>query len=169
MTGGVGDDTYVVDNAGDVVIEAGERRHRHGAVVGQLHARRQRREPDALGTANINATGNELANSLLGNTGRNVLDGGLGADMLTGGGGGDTFRFSTALGPDNVDRILAFNHNADTIQLDHDVFAALGSGALAAGAFNSGAVATQADDRILFDAASSRSTTTPTAWAGWTP
>ena len=47
MTGGDGNDTYVVDNAGDVVTEAATgARHRHGAVVGQLHARRQCREPD---------------------------------------------------------------------------------------------------------------------------
>ena len=31
MTGGAGNDTYVVDNAGDVVIEAARRGHRHGA------------------------------------------------------------------------------------------------------------------------------------------
>ena len=46
MTGGLGNDTYVVDNAGDVVDGSARRRHRHGAVVGQLHARRQCREPD---------------------------------------------------------------------------------------------------------------------------
>ncbi len=36
----------------------------------------------------------------------------------------------------------------------HTVFAGLRNGALTAGAFNMGAVATQADDRILFNAAS---------------
>ena len=45
--GGDGNDIYVVDNAGDVVTEAAQRRHRHGAVVDHLHARRQCREPDA--------------------------------------------------------------------------------------------------------------------------
>ena len=48
MTGGAGNDTYVVDNAGDV----GDRSCRTRAptrcrAVGHLHARRQRREPDA--------------------------------------------------------------------------------------------------------------------------
>ncbi|MDO8976781.1 M10 family metallopeptidase C-terminal domain-containing protein [Reyranella sp.] len=154
MEGGEGDDTYVVDNAGDVVTELA-----NGGTdlvrSGVSHTLAAHVENLTLtGKANIAATGNELANILTGNAGRNVLDGGLGADVLAGGGGGDTFRFSTALGLDNIDRILAFNHNADTIQLDHAVFAALGAGALAVGAFNLGPVATQADDRILFDAAS---------------
>ena len=46
MIGGLGNDTYIVDNVGDVVTENAQRGHRHGAVVGHLHARRQRREPD---------------------------------------------------------------------------------------------------------------------------
>ena len=154
MTGGGGNDTYVVENAGDVVIEAMDGGtdavrswidYTLGANVEKL---------SLYGTANIDGTGNELANGLLGNSGRNVLDGGLGADTLTGNGGGDTFRFSTALGADNVDRITAFDHAADTIQLDDAIFAALGTGALDAGAFNTGPVATQADDRILYDTAS---------------
>ena len=40
MIGGAGNDTYIVDNAGDVVTEALERGHRHGAALGQLRARR---------------------------------------------------------------------------------------------------------------------------------
>ena len=36
------------------------------------------------GTANINATGNALANVLTGNSGNNVLDGGTGADTMIG-------------------------------------------------------------------------------------
>ncbi len=154
MTGGGGNDTYVVENAGDMVIEAADGGtdavrswidYTLGDNVEKLSLQ---------GTANINGTGNELANSLLGNTGRNILDGGGGADVLTGNGGGDTFRFSTALDAGNVDRITAFDHAADTIQLDDAIFAALGAGALAAGAFNTGPAATQADDRILYDIAS---------------
>jgi Ca2+-binding RTX toxin-like protein len=154
MSGGGGDDTYVIDDAGDVVIEqAGGGTdmvqswvsHALGANVERLKL---------VGSADIDATGNELANALMGNGGHNLLDGGLGADILAGGGGGDTFRFSTALGPDNVDRIAAFDHAADTIQLDDAIFAGLGLGALGAGAFNLGAAATQADDRILYHAGS---------------
>ena len=41
MVGGLGNDTYVVDALGDVVTEGAQRRHRHGAVLGRLHARRR--------------------------------------------------------------------------------------------------------------------------------
>ncbi|MFN4017796.1 MAG: M10 family metallopeptidase C-terminal domain-containing protein [Reyranella sp.] len=154
MAGGAGNDTYIVDNAGDVVTELadGGTDMVRSSVSHTLSANVE--NLTLLGKANLTATGNELANLLTGNGGRNVLDGGLGADVMAGGGGGDTFLFSTALGPGNVDRILLFNHKGDTIQLDDSVFTALGTGALAAGSFNLGVAATQADDRILFDAAS---------------
>lgn len=42
---------------------------------------------------------------LSGGAGSDLLDGGLGADSLHGGAGEDSFRFSTALGDGNVDRI----------------------------------------------------------------
>ena len=41
----------------------------------------------------------------------------------------------------------------DRLYLDHTIFGALSSGALAAGAFKVGAVATDADDRIIYDSA----------------
>ena len=43
------------------------------------------------GTANLNGTGNSLANSLTGNAGNNILDGGAGADTMAGGLGNDTY------------------------------------------------------------------------------
>ncbi len=57
------------------------------------------------GSANINATGNDLNNTLLGNDGNNiltagagndVLDGGLGKDTLIGGAGNDIYTVSTS-------------------------------------------------------------------------
>ena len=48
------------------------------------------------GSANINGTGNSLANVLTGNSGNNVLDGGLGADTMSGGGGNDTYIMDNA-------------------------------------------------------------------------
>jgi Ca2+-binding RTX toxin-like protein len=154
MSGGNGNDTYVVENAGDVVIElvGGGTDSVQAWTSYTLTANVEKLK--LYGSADIDGTGNELANTVAGNTGHNILDGGFGADTLNGGGGGDVFRFSTALGADNVDRIFIFDHAADTIQLDHAVFASLGTGALAAGAFNKGTSATQADDRILFDSAS---------------
>jgi Ca2+-binding RTX toxin-like protein len=43
------------------------------------------------GSADLDATGNNLANALIGNSGANVLDGMAGADKLTGGAGNDTY------------------------------------------------------------------------------
>jgi Ca2+-binding RTX toxin-like protein len=153
MAGGGGDDTYVVDMAGDMVVELanGGTDEVRSWVSYQLGANVERLQ--LHGTADIDGAGNELVNMVAGNSGRNILDGGLGSDLLLGGGGGDTFCFSTALGTSNVDRIQTFNHASDTIQLDQAIFAGLGLGGLAAGAFNLGAVATQADDRILFHSA----------------
>ncbi len=91
---------------------------------------------------------------LEGGAGSDLLDGGLAADVLTGGAGEDTFRFSTALGDGNVDRITDFRVADDTILLDNLVFAALGEdGPLAAGALYRSASGTahDADDRILYD------------------
>lgn len=92
--------------------------------------------------------------ALAGGGGADLLDGGLGADTLDGGSGADSFRFSTALGSGNVDRILDFNVSADTILLDSLVFADLGGdGPLAGSAFHRSAagVAEDALDRILYD------------------
>ena len=154
MIGGLGDDGYVVDNAGDLVVElAGQGIDTVRSSIDYILA--DNVEILVLtGSANLNATGNELDNTLVGNGGSNILDGGLGSDSLSGGGGGDIFRFSAAPGANNIDAIAAFDHAADTIQLDSIVFAAIPAGPLAAGAFNTGAVAAEADDRILYDAAS---------------
>lgn len=43
------------------------------------------------GSGDINATGNDLANTLTGNDGANQLDGGAGVDKLIGGKGDDTY------------------------------------------------------------------------------
>ena len=153
MTGGDGNDIYMVENAGDLVTELanGGTDAVRSWVSYTLTANVE--NLSLYGTASIDGTGNGLDNILTGTTGHNLLDGGAGADILIGQGGGDTFRFSTALGTDNVDRIKAFDHAGDAIQLDDAVFAGLSVGALAAGAFRLGAVATEADDRILYNAA----------------
>ncbi|RWP34141.1 calcium-binding protein [Mesorhizobium sp.] len=112
-------DSYTVDNIGDVVDETGTRgvdtvnssisyslsdtAHALGAIEGLT----------LTGTANIDGTGNALANTLTGNAGNNHLSGlggkdtigggngndtiagGLGSDLLTGGTGADTFVFNS--------------------------------------------------------------------------
>ena len=60
----------------------------------------------------IYGTGNELANTLIGNTSNNILDGGLGADTLKGGKGDDTYVV------DNLGDIITENANEgnDSVQ-----------------------------------------------------
>lgn len=100
--------------------------------------------------------GSSSDNTLSGGAGNDMINGGLGNDSLYGGTGLDTFRFSLALGPTNVDRINDFVTADDTIQLENAIFAKLtATGTLAAGSFvsASGAVALDANDYILYDTA----------------
>ena len=97
--------------------------------------------------------GDAGADRLYGGRGSDLLDGGLAADLLVGGAGEDSFRFSTALGDGNVDRIRDFDVLEDTILLDGSVFEEAGDeGALSFGAFHGSATgaAQDADDRIIY-------------------
>ncbi|MEY9324248.1 Ca2+-binding RTX toxin-like protein [Sinorhizobium fredii] len=108
-----------------------------------------------LGTGNTNATGNGLANTLIGNSGNNILNGGAGNDKLTGGLGNDTFFFNSTLSATtNVDSVTDFNVANDTIRLENSVFTAIvGTGALTAAQFvkNTTGLAADASDRIIYE------------------
>ena len=154
MIGGAGNDTYYVDNTGDVVSEAADGGIDlvHSTISFALGANVERLTLD--GTGNTIATGNALDNILTGNSGNNVLDGKGGIDTLTGGGGNDTFLFDTALGGGALGNIADFSVGTDLIKLDHTIFAAAGAvGALSAAAFTTGTAATDADQRIVYDSA----------------
>ncbi len=90
LAGGDGNDTYVV-GLGDTVTEAAN----HGtdtvqsAISYTLAANVE--NLTLTGTGAINATGNELDNTLTGNSGANVLDGGAGNDAMSGGSGNDIY------------------------------------------------------------------------------
>ncbi|GAB5606513.1 hypothetical protein TK5_25940 [Sideroxyarcus sp. TK5] len=90
MAGGTGDDTYIVDDTGDVAIEA------MNAGIDSVQSSVTHTLSDNVenltltGAASINASGNALDNILTGNSSANVLDGGAGADTLIGGQGNDT-------------------------------------------------------------------------------
>lgn len=89
MSGGSGNDTYLVDNTGDVLTEmANEGMDTVRSSIS--HALGANLENLVLtGTAAINGTGNELNNLLMGNTGNNILTGGVGVDTLIGNAGND--------------------------------------------------------------------------------
>jgi microcystin-dependent protein len=89
--GGAGNDTYFVDNAGDIVTEsAGQGTD---AVFSTAHfALPLNVETLVLqGGADLQGYGNDLVNKLYGNVGNNLLDGRVGADIMAGGAGNDTY------------------------------------------------------------------------------
>ena len=109
------------------------------------------------GNAGANAIdGGGGLDTLTGNAGNDLLNGGAGNDVLIGGLGNDTFLFNNAPHTTaNRDRITDFNVAADTIKLENSVFTALGTatGRLDADLFFKGAAAHDADDRIVYNAA----------------
>jgi phospholipase/lecithinase/hemolysin len=151
-----GNSTYIVSHSSAVILErAGEGYDTVQSSVSyvlQANASiEQLRTYSDAGTASVNLTGNDLAQTIVGNAGNNIIDGKSGADSLWGLAGNDTFAFSAKLGSGNVDRIYDYNVSSDTIRLDDAVFYGLSLGALAPGAFATGSVAQQADDRIIYD------------------
>jgi len=96
MTGGAGDDAYYVDNSADTVIElsGGGTDSVYSTVSYTLSNHIEKLM--LLGTANLNATGNSLANVLIGNTGNNILNGGAGNDTMKGGAGNDTYHVNSS-------------------------------------------------------------------------
>ena len=92
MQGGIGNDTYVVDEAGDVVTEAagqGTLDKVNASIDYTLGANVENLE--LLGSDNLSGTGNTLANNIIGNAGNNLIDGGAGVDTMSGGAGDDTY------------------------------------------------------------------------------
>jgi Ca2+-binding RTX toxin-like protein len=86
-----GDDIYIVDNVGDVVVEtAGQGTDEVRSSIS--YSLTSHVENLVLtGSGNINGTGNSEVNVITGNSGDNRLDGGAGADTLNGGAGNDTY------------------------------------------------------------------------------
>jgi Ca2+-binding RTX toxin-like protein len=110
MDGGLGNDTYVVDNNFDVIVEAAAQGTDtvKSAISYVLGADSNLENLTLTGSAAINATGNQVSNTLTGNSGSNVLDGGAGNDVLVGGKGADTL-----IGGAGVDR-FDFNYLTDS-------------------------------------------------------
>src|SRR4029450_2328612 len=96
MIGGIGNDAYIVENAGDVVIEsAGEGYDTVSAEISYTLAANVEALRLDRTDLSLSGTGNDLDNFIQGNDGANTLDGGLGADDLRGG-GSDDFVFGGA-------------------------------------------------------------------------
>jgi trimeric autotransporter adhesin len=98
LVGNEGNDTYFIDAAGDVIIENADEGTDtvFSTITTTLGANLE--NLTLIGTAAINSTGNEFANTLTGNTGANILNGMAGNDTLDGGKGND--RMYGGLGDD---------------------------------------------------------------------
>ena len=112
-----GNDTYIV-GAGDTVIEEVNGgidlvKAYVSYVLGD-----NLENLSLLGSANLDATGNALANTLIGNDGNNTLDGGAGVDTLRGGKGDDTYIVDLSAKNALEDKLFEnLNEGNDTIEL----------------------------------------------------
>jgi Ca2+-binding RTX toxin-like protein len=94
--GGLGNDTYIVDNYSDVITESGGQGTdvvrtstsyvlTYGAEIELLET------SDPNGTAALTLVGNSSGNNIIGNNGDNIISGEGGADQATGRAGNDTY------------------------------------------------------------------------------
>jgi VCBS repeat-containing protein len=96
MAGSSGNDVYVVDQAGDRVIEAEEEGWDAVQVSGMNeYALSEHVEELQMGEGVAVGVGNNLDNRLIGNDRANTLDGGAGADSMFGGMGDDSYLFDS--------------------------------------------------------------------------
>ncbi|EGF93199.1 hemolysin-type calcium-binding repeat 2 copies family protein [Asticcacaulis biprosthecium C19] len=116
LTGGAGNDTYYIQNAGDNVVEVsgGGSDVIFSSVTYSLNLRYA--ETLILnGSDNVNATGNSLGNTLGGNFGSNIINGKGGADNLSGGFGADIFLFDANSGTDTITDFSAAQNDSINI------------------------------------------------------
>ncbi|TPK56152.1 calcium-binding protein [Mesorhizobium sp. B2-4-19] len=126
MQGGLGNDTYYVDNAGDHVIEViGQGTDNVQAYVSFNLSGQELENLQLRSAANINGIGNSVANVIGGNSGNNIIDGLGGADTMSGAQGNDTYYVDNAgdrvvdvagQGTDNVQAYVSFNLSGQELE-----------------------------------------------------
>lgn len=162
MEGGEGIDVFIVDNAGDVVVENANEGDNDLVITSisyTLGVNVERLALNAEVTTPIDGTGNDANNLIVGNAGVNTIDGGAGNDILfsgagrdrmTGGAGADRFVLSAPRS--GVDRISDFNkREGDVLVVDSDDFAGLRQGNLRRSQFVQGTKALDRNDRFIYN------------------
>jgi Ca2+-binding RTX toxin-like protein len=145
--GGLGGDTYIVDNVGDVVVELPDNSNNAIDLVESSITYTLPAEVESLtltGSAGVNGTGNNLQNNIRGNFSNNILSGSSGNDVLDGAGGNDAllgesgndiliggsgsdqFVFMSSFSVAGVDTITDFNiFSGDKVILSKPIFSSL--------------------------------------------
>lgn len=172
LVGGQGNDSYTVENIGDIVTEnTSEGTDSVSSSISYILGANLEKLT-LSGSDDLDGTGNELSNGLTGNSGANDLygmagrdtlsgglgddwlSGGLGGDTLTGGAGKDRFVFDVLDTFSNRDTIKDFEHGIDDILISRSAFYAFAgslAGALSTSAFVVGVAATTAAHRIVYN------------------
>jgi serralysin len=176
LEGKAGNDVYLVDVAGDVVIEAAGGGIDTVLATVTIALAAHVENVGLTGTVAIGATGNAENNRITGNAGDNalngaegndrlsglggndVLEGGLGRDGLTGGTGADRFVFNTPADTFlNFDTITDFVSGTDKLVFARSEFEGFAArGVLPQTAFRSGDgfnTANDTDDRLIYNTA----------------
>ncbi|MBR6026653.1 MAG: hypothetical protein IK065_03535, partial [Neisseriaceae bacterium] len=129
MQGKGGDDTYIVDNSQDQVIEEADGGNDTLYALCSYELSDYVEACVCMGDGDFNIIGNSLDNILLGNSGNNTLSGGAGNDYLQGKGGSnsliggagqDIFAFDLSYSYDlngNADTITDFNVKEDKLEV----------------------------------------------------
>lgn len=128
LIGGAGDDTYYIDNAKDVVTElaGGGTDTIFTSASWTATTGSELEKLLALGTSNLNLTGNAHSMAITGNAGINTLDDGGASDVLSGSGGNDTYVVRNAAttvledpngGYDTVKTSLTSYHLSDNVEV----------------------------------------------------
>ncbi|MDB5793240.1 MAG: Hemolysin-type calcium-binding region [Massilia sp.] len=134
LNGGSGNDTFVVDDLGDIVIEAVN--GGSDLVQTTLASRTLAANLEHLtysGSANFAGTGNELNNTIRGGTGNDTLDGGAGNDSLIGGLGDDTYLIAqtgdavTEVSNEGID-LVRTSLNTDSLDSNVEMMEFIGTG-----------------------------------------
>ena len=137
LQGGLGNDSYVVDDPGDVVLEYSTVMTNSGWTVNTsidtvYSSASTFTLPAGIenlvltGGGNIAGTGTPFANTIVGNSGVNTLnggggndtlDGGAGNDWLDGGAGNDTYLFGRGSGADTIWAYELNSNKVDVLQM----------------------------------------------------